>query len=220
MRVLRRLLFNARLWFLQVRALTPIHGFKEALTQCLPNLFWWEKVHRLEIDLCAPWGGIGSPLPVDLEWIVGAVPKGWIGQEPLQSVRGEFGAVQMDMRLKRGDVACCAYVRETLAGWAWLKEPPVRGAGSPLGSDAAYIYDVWVFPTYRGNQVSPLMLQSLFHYAQNHLPEARRVVIHSATWNKAALAGQVRAGMRMSARELSVVAFGRRKNWMLQKIVH
>jgi ribosomal protein S18 acetylase RimI-like enzyme len=213
--MLQRLLFNARLWLLQMRSLAPIEGFGGALKQSLPNLFWLETVQRLETDLNAPQAIVESPLLVDLDWLIGTVPQDWIGQQPLRAVRGDYGIVQMNMRLQRGDVACCAYVQEELAGWAWLKKPPVRGAGSPLGNDEAYIFDVWVFADYRGNRVSSMMLQSLFSYCQEDLPAVRRVIIHSASWNQAALAGQVRAGMQKSAKELSVVAFGLRRNWPL-----
>jgi RimJ/RimL family protein N-acetyltransferase len=116
--------------------------------------------------------------------------------------------LQFRERLERGDILFCAYWNGQFVGFVWLELPPVVDAGYALLEHEAYTHDGWTFEPYRGKRVLPAIQQAIFHYLRQNRSDIRNVVTHVATWNKASLAGDQRAGYRVTGHELSLIAFG------------
>jgi len=208
----------AWLWIRKILSLVPIIGLRATLKESFPHLLWIEKVHRLEKDLQIPEEETEPRIPTEVVATSGRLSPDWGGEEEIRRIRGGFGCDQFKVRLKRGDILFCGYSGGNFVGFIWLKMPPVSGAGSKLGDDEAYMIDGWVFEPYRGKRLLSTLQQAVFNYVRKERPDIRTIVSHAATWHKVSLAGQQRAGFVITARELSLVFFGYRKNWTLESL--
>jgi hypothetical protein len=212
------LLKHAGLWVREIVSLVPIYGLRGALRESFPHVLWVETTYRLEKDLRVAEEKAEARIPVTVTHRSGSLDPDWAGQEQIRGVRGEFGILQFENKLDRGDILFCAHSGDDFVGFVWLKLPPVKGAGRNLGDDTAYMFDGHVFEPFRRNRVLPAMLQGVFDYVRAEHPEVRTVVSHAATWHKVTRAGQERAGSIVRARELSVVFLGLRRTWTLETI--
>ena len=132
----------------------------------------------------------------------------WPSKTKILEIRGEYGLDQFQKRFERGDLCFAAYSNSELVGFVWIEFPPGTEAGSPLLMEETYTYDGWTFEKYRGKRTLPIIQQAIMNYVRQQHKDIRKLVTHVATWNKASLSGDQRAGYSITQRELTIVIFG------------
>lgn len=199
----------------KIESFVPIYGVRGTLKIIARNVLWVETVYRLEKDLQIPESKVEPQIPIVVIMFGDLDLSEWEGREQVQQIRGHYGLSQFRERLDRGDLLFSAYWESKFVGFVWLEFPPGVDAGYGLKNDEAYIYDSWTFEPYRGKRVSPTIQQTIFNYLRKKRPDIRHVITHVATWNKASLAGDQRAGYRITSRELSIVFWGYHRKFKL-----
>lgn len=199
-------------------SLLPIYGLKDTFLIVIKNIFWLEKMCRLEKDLSVPDKMLGSKVPLRI------VPytnnnlqiDTWVDRSAILAIRGNYGLQQFKERFERGDMMFAAYWEDKFVGFVWIEFPPVNDAGYPLKENEAYTYDGWTFDTYRGNRVLAVIQQSIITWVRNNRQSIRTLVTHVADWNKPSLTMDQKADYMIIRQELLIVMLGYHKKIVLR----
>jgi len=207
--VFQKLVHNARQGRRKFISLYRVYGLGEAIKRIWNNILFIEAVCRLEKDLTVPDKLVEPLISLDIEIMEkGFDLHGWRGQKEILEIRGEYGVEQFRVRLERGDLCFAAYSLGEFAGFVWLEFPPGVEAGYPLQRDEAYTYDGWTFDGFRGKRVLPVIQQAIMTFVREQNKEIHRLVTHVATWNKASLSGDQRAGYIIQRLERTIMMMG------------
>ncbi len=207
--IFQRVISNAIQGRRKFTSLYQIYGIRSTLKQVRKNLLLLETTCRLDKDLSTSEVPIKSKIPLRIEVLSkGLNLNHWEGRKKILQIRGEYGLVQFSKRFERGDLSFAAYSNGKFTGFIWIEFPPVTEAGYSLLHDEAYTYDAWTFDKFRGNRVMPFIQQSIFNHLRRERKDIRNIVTHVATWNKASLSGDQRAGYIITRLELIIVIFG------------
>ena len=131
----------------------------------------------------------------------------WNHLNELERLRASYGLVQSLLWLSSGQSLVCAYVGESLAGFVWLTPPGSSHPGYTLSFNQAYYHDAWTFPEFRGGVFSSLIVYLAQTIAETN-SATDTLVAHAVKSNKAAVAGQKKAGMTATALEVSIFILG------------
>ena len=193
----------------KVKSLVPIYGVMGTIRLLLRNVFWLERMYRLEMDLDVIKNKVEPKITLNI--VVhekGLDLSSWDGRREILEIRGNYGLIQFEERHQRGDLLVAAYWEERFVGFIWLELPPVEGAGYLLKKDEAYIFDVWTFEPYRGMRVLPALLQVSLNYIRVNNPRITTAIAHIALGNKPSIDGFARAGYNIQGVDLSLVFLG------------
>lgn len=197
----------------------PIYGFRKTLKEVLRNIFLIEFAYRFEKDLGQPEDKYEPKIPLDIIPICETNGlKDYEILDSIKKIRGDYGLDQATQRLEVGYVMFCAISMQKLAGFIWLNPFPVKGAGYKLQSNQAYHIDGWTFEPFRGVGVLPTLQQGVFNYLRKYHPEIDTLIGHASAWNKPSIIGQQKAGLKITAKELSIVYFGLHNKIKIQNV--
>jgi hypothetical protein len=217
---LGRVYSHARQGLRKFGSLYPIYGFWGTLSQLWKNLFFFEKVCRLDKLLEIADKPVQCKVPLEIEvYGKGFELENWPGKREILNLRGPYGLEQFEKRLERGDLCFAAYSNREFTGFIWLELPPVSEAGYPLLKDEAFTFDGWTFENFRGKRIFSVIQQAINDYVRENRPDIRNIVTHVATWNKSSLSGDQRAGYRIVRLELTMVLFGFHRKLILKEPV-
>jgi hypothetical protein len=196
-----------RLGLLKARSAVAIYGLLKAATVFAPKVLSLQLLYRMEGKLSdvakssAPHQGLTFEGISTLERFLK-----WNHQSDLEDLRGLYGIVQAKLRLSRGYVLSCAYSGESLAGFLWLAPHDSSEAGYRTEVSEGYCIDGFTFPEHRGKGALPNLFKFLATTIAATNPSVDRIVAHCGVSNRASVAGQKKAGLKIAALELSLMA--------------
>ncbi|MBK6710278.1 MAG: hypothetical protein IPG51_08100 [Chloroflexi bacterium] len=199
-------------------SLYQIYGLRGTLERIWKNVILIETVCRLDKDVALPDPFVEPKIPLDMEiYSKGFDLNNWAGKKEILELRGQHGLEQFAKRFNRGDLCFAAYSNGNFVGFIWIEFPPVTEAGYSLKTNEAYTYDGWTFEAFRGNRTMPVIQQAIINHVRKNRPDIQNIVTHVATWNKASLSGDQKAGYIISRLERTIVVFGIHKKQILDK---
>jgi RimJ/RimL family protein N-acetyltransferase len=206
------LINNIRSGFNKFQSLLPIYGMWGTTRKIVRNVILIEITYRFDKDLHVNEEKVIPKIPLEI------IPKSgqadlekWGIQKEILAIRGRYGLEQFKNRLAKGD----AYSNGSFVGFMWLEASPAEEAGYRLKDYEAYHFDAFVFEPYRGKAIFPVLQQSIFNYVRTNQPKIRIVIAHASAWNKPSIVAQQRAGLRLMAREVSLVFLGFHRKFRL-----
>jgi RimJ/RimL family protein N-acetyltransferase len=198
-------------------SLVPLYGVFGAMKEVSKNIFHIETMYRFEKELKVPDEKYLPKISLEIIPVFGSIDiETWEYRDRIYSARGTYGLEQCAERFSQGFVMFCGIHEGELVGFIWLNGWPVQGAGYRLKEDEAYHIDGWVFADYRGKGILPSLQQAVFNYLRLNHPEIRVLIGHASTWNKPSIRGQQKAGLILTAKELSIVVLGKNIKFKIQ----
>jgi hypothetical protein len=195
----------------KIKSLLPIYGSRGTFNKIIKNIFWLERMYRLEKKIDGKLIEIELRMPLICKVIsIENDIMSWNGRSDILSIRGEYGWVQFIERIRRGDLLFTSYYGKIFVGFVWVQLTPAKGGGfqySVLLHDV-YAYDAWTFTAYRGNRVLPFLLQHVDSYLHEYCPEKNTVIAHITECNKPSISAFTHAGYKITAKKLSFVFIG------------
>ena len=120
------------------------------------------------------------------------------------------------MRLSYGYMLLYACIDESLAGFMWLAASDSFEAGYRMEAHEKYYLDALTFPQFRGRGIFPKLIQYLAGTLRDTASSVDNLVAHAVRVNKAAIAAQRKAGMRIAELEVSIVFLGFHRKYRLR----
>jgi RimJ/RimL family protein N-acetyltransferase len=199
-------------------SLYKIYGFRETINLISKNILLIENVCRLDKDIAIPVRTVIPKIPLSVDhYSKGFDIDNWEGRKELLNLRGDYGLEVFRNRFERGDYLFVGYSEGEFVGYIWIEFPPVTESGYELEIFEAFTYDGWTFEKFRGKGIFAAIQQSIIKYVRECRPDIRNIVTHVATWNKASLSGDQRAGYKIVGIERTIVLFGIHRKQRLNK---
>lgn len=215
---LTRLMVHAQQGRRKFDSLYPIYGLWGTIQQLWKNFFFFEEVCRLDKLLEVLDIPVKPLCPMDVKvYRQGFDLENWSAKQKVLEIRGQYGLEQFRKRFERGDLCFAGYSNGELVGFVWLELPPVTEAGYSLLSNEAFTHDAWTFEKFRGKRAFSVLQQAINNHVRANRPDIQNIVTHVATWNKASLSGDQRAGYKITRLELTIVILGFHRKLILKK---
>jgi GNAT superfamily N-acetyltransferase len=155
-------------------------------------------LERYGWDAWLSWNGKFHPAWSSIEWILGelsqrdrkvdtdSIKRAWITKGPVGTERISRHGSELVMRWRlqgsltaRTDTSVVeAWVDNRLVGWCMA----AQGTNGDDGKRVLFVFEFFVWPTYRRNGVAHQLMRSLLGFSKDWKPEALEILIHASDW--------------------------------------